>query len=361
MKGIFVSLLIVVFTTSLSAFSVTEKQLSMGMEQQFLNHYLPPSGSHCLAEDQGQLAMVWVAQDMGMDCEMVALTRDRYGVVSRQIIEMDNDQIYPSLVIDGDTIYLVYANGYRWDFQICLLVSHDFGSSWENPIVVSDGWDSANPVAALHGSEIYVTWLDGRGGHGSNVYLDQALTSDLVFGPDQQITTSEQIQEITMASDDQDLAIAYFDSEVHTDEPYVAKKSDGFTPRSISGPVGYLRHSISCAMFEGEPYVSYVEITYWQDEVYLHGPVYWWRWMTPRAYSTQVIAREDGVLAVVWSDVSGIWVTYSLDRYSFSPEAKAINRSPGDIHAEFARSSLLLGYGDYINYSNEIFGAFACQ
>lgn len=149
-------------------------------------------------------------------------------------------------------------------------------------------------------------------------------------------------------------------------EQALAPLSEGFTPTSISAPNGYLRHSISVAMYEGKPYAGYIEVTYWGDLIYLRELTYsmnYSLWQTPRAYSCQVGAGSKYAEAgVVWRDVDGIWGSYTEDMIEFTPAAKLIDRS-GEwaVHflmmGDYFHPSILLVYDDYKNHQNQVFGA----
>lgn len=360
---------------AIASASVVERQLTRGMEQNMYGHYLSPSGARVIDEENGKFAVVWGCQNMALGQDLVVLTVQGNNI-NRSVIVLPENQMNPSLVLSGDNIYIAYASGYFWDWQINLLVSHDFGLTWDAPILVSDTWDASNPVAAIYGNlgndpVLYVAWLDARGGSGTDIYLDYAGLNNLQFGVDRRLTDSEQISELSMDADYFDLTLAYFDSKSVTDEPYYMMASEGFVPTSISAASGYLRHSISVAVYEGEPYVAYIEVTYWGDHVYLRdpsNPFHYGLWETPRAYSCQAGAGSDFAQAgVVWRDYDGIWGSYSEDLYFFPPATKLIDR-PGewDVHflmrGDYFHPAALLVYDDYDeNNANQIFGALVSE
>ena len=108
----------------------------------------------------------------------------------------DGDSNYPSMVVDGDDIYVVWqeqgnVSGIENGVDRDILYSHYDGDSWSDYVVISDDADdvqSEEPHIAVSGSNIYVVWEAYQGGGNqddtdSDVYVRYSSNGGQNWGP----------------------------------------------------------------------------------------------------------------------------------------------------------------------------------
>ena len=364
MKSIFVSLLIMVFATSLSAFSVTEKQLSVGMED-YLSHYLSGSG-RAIASDNTNTVLVWSAPDMGMSYDLVVLSSGAKGV-RRFVLPLSDDQINPSVVLHDNVLYLVCSTGYRYDFQVILYLSRTLGESWEGPYFVSDGWDAFYPVVGVCSDSVYVAWQDYRSGI-SEVYYDSSPINGISFGDDQLLSGGGECSYVSVATSKTDLVITWFEDTAVVDDIWYIRHSWGFASQSMSVPSGNEKHYLS-ACFLGETLcLAYVEKDQYYDILRLvpESSFYMESWYSPKIVYDLQIDSKDSSLVYIWRDHEGIQGVFTQDNgYNYTSETCLVDRPGGVgdyVHANLNKNALLLAYGDYLERgANHVFGALVRQ
>ena len=90
----------------------------------------------------------------------------------------------PALACDGSSVYVVWEDDRDGDLKnkaIYFNVSHDAGGAWfENDLnltVDDEGdWNSLDPQIQVRGSDVYVTWYDGRDG-AYDIYFNHSTDS----------------------------------------------------------------------------------------------------------------------------------------------------------------------------------------
>jgi len=75
----------------------------------------------------------------------------------------------PKIAVNGSNVYVVWREDIDvspWSYEVWFVASHDFGVTWGNTIRLSDlnGTDSADPDICINGDKLYVVFADGRGG-----------------------------------------------------------------------------------------------------------------------------------------------------------------------------------------------------
>lgn len=68
-------------------------------------------------------------------------------------------QIKPTIAVSGDFVHLAYMENDGANWKIHYKRSPDYGSTWEEPVLVGDiGEQSSEPAIAAHGSKVAISW-----------------------------------------------------------------------------------------------------------------------------------------------------------------------------------------------------------
>jgi hypothetical protein len=123
---------------------------------------------------------------------------------------------YSSIDVISSTIYIFWHDGRHGssEFEIYYKFSTDNGNTWSTDIRLTNAtWHSANPIVALNGQDVYVTWWDQRGGVNPEIYFNRKSGSG-PFGVDVRLTNNPfRSEEPHIAvSSDSVLHIAWWDN-----------------------------------------------------------------------------------------------------------------------------------------------------
>jgi len=121
-----------------------------------------------------------------------------------------------SIDVISSTVYIFWHDGRHGssEFEIYYKFSTDNGDTWSvDTRLTSATYHSANPIVAMNGQDVYVTWWDQRGGVNPEIYFNHKSGSG-PFGTDVRLTNNSfRSEEPHIAvSSDSILHIAFWDN-----------------------------------------------------------------------------------------------------------------------------------------------------
>lgn len=116
-----------------------------------------------------QFYIVWQGKDEDFSDDLYLIRSSNYGRTwggKRRITSSKGNNASPSVVMQGDTLYVAYQNNDEKSWAIRLLRGRDRGGSWdERPLEVSTALTNCySPVIGLTGGDLMVLWYDTREG-----------------------------------------------------------------------------------------------------------------------------------------------------------------------------------------------------
>ncbi|MBN2079220.1 MAG: hypothetical protein JW838_09655 [Spirochaetes bacterium] len=118
--------------------------------------------------------IVWQGKDEDFTDDIYLIRSSNYGRTwsgKRRITSSKGNNASPSVVIQGDTLYVAYQNNDDKSWAIRMLRGRDRGGSWDDrPLAVSTGLTNCySPVIGLSGADLMILWYDTSEG-GARIY-----------------------------------------------------------------------------------------------------------------------------------------------------------------------------------------------
>jgi hypothetical protein len=226
------------------------------------------------------LGNIWVAWQAGITGSrniyvsvLAAETEEFTETIS--LTNNDYDQCNPEMVIGtDDTIYVVWQDNTRGNWDICVATSLD-GQNWSEVMRVTDSNDNeVNPAIAIDkGSpnRAYIAWQDGRNGN-QDIYMASS-SNGFITATLSKITTNsaDQLEPDIAINSDNIIAIVWTDMRNNSSDIYgAASNSSAWTNVPIVNNI----YNQSSPAIAAEPTGSTLHLL-WVDDTQGHKDIYY--------------------------------------------------------------------------------------
>jgi len=136
---------------------------------------------------------------------------------------------FPSIVVEGSTVYVVWQDNRDGNTEVFLKRSEDGGVSWgPDRRVTANPARSENPSIAVQGSEVYVTWTDTRDDAFFEVYCSRSLDGGETWEEPQRLShASGQSYNPSIAVSGPMVHVLWHDERDGNPDIYYAASDDG--------------------------------------------------------------------------------------------------------------------------------------
>lgn len=137
------------------------------------------------------ISIVWQSKTADFVDSLFLITSSNYGRSWSRISEVTSDDSgdsSPHLFLHNDKSYLVYRNNRENHWAINLLVGDSGGSTWNEPVVVSDTRSNCfAPRVAMFENDLIISWYDMREGE-PHIFLRKYSLSEKSLSPSVRIS-----------------------------------------------------------------------------------------------------------------------------------------------------------------------------
>jgi Tol biopolymer transport system component len=246
---------------------------------------VPEAGNPGIAASGNSVHVVWFDMRTGMP-QIYYKRSDDGGLTwsaDAQISDSPVHAAYPSIAVQGNSVYVVHGDLRDGSPQVYYLRSLDSGVTWSTPVRLSASMphNSYTPTVAVSNSNVYVAWTDTRDFAQPSTleeeYLRRSTDGGATFEPEQRLTTDPLQSPAnswapSLAARDQNVWITWFDARDGNFEIYTRRSLDGGASWSantrLTTTSGQSQRPVISQRGE-QLYIVYWETTASGEEVYI--------------------------------------------------------------------------------------------